>query len=65
MGNPICPKCGNDLTNENKNEESDPSFDGMGVSFEFKCGVCGKEFEDVYTYSGIWDPEKEEYVYRS
>jgi len=65
MSKAFCPNCGDELTHADRENESDePRFDGHGVGFSFKCGTCGKTLEEYYNYSGIWDPENQEYVYR-
>jgi len=33
-----------------------------GVVIPCRCRVCGREYEEVYTRVGIWDPEREEYI---
>lgn len=34
------------------------------VSVLGRCRVCGKRYEEVYSKNdGLWDPDKEEYVF--
>jgi len=38
-------------------------FEEGGVVVPCRCQVCGREYEEVYTRIGIWDPEREKYIY--
>jgi len=62
----ICPKCGANLTKLvkwSKLYSKPPIVYAEGVTWQFKCPKCGKLLEDTYTHSGVWDPEKDEYIW--
>lgn len=58
----ICPDCDTEI-DQTAERSSTPEYDDLSVMFDVKCPGCGKVFKDDYTYSGIWDPETEEYIY--
>jgi len=44
--------------------EEEPLFTGETISYKGRCPVCGRVYEEVFTaVDGLWDVEKEEYVY--
>lgn len=60
-----CPNCGGNIPQCLVfSEERDITFRDEGIETEVPC-ECGKMYTVVYSYTGIWDPEEEEYVTRA
>ncbi len=66
----VCPKCGfenlygNIEWKTDENGDLDLKMDDNGVFAVGTCPKCGKEVQEVFTRTGIFDPEAQEYLVR-
>ena len=62
-----CPNCGCNLATSvdwDALHRKRPTVNDEFVWWEFECPKCGKKFEDVYRYVGIFDPQRGEYIWQ-
>lgn len=50
-----CPWCGSDNI-----EAGASDFDANYGSLDVSCHTCGKDWQDIYTLTGVYDPKTEE-----
>lgn len=58
-----CPGCDSLLEYDEIEWSGDHVDEGENIKESGICPHCGREFQNVYTYHGIYDPELDSYLY--